>query len=1003
MAKVVNECNKKSEEGKSVKEKEPVLFEELVRTIYGRLHYKDDEPIGDDDDNASGNKQTSVPDERSFSCNEFSRVFLTADGKTASESAAPQMLSSKVRKSFGESTFYSRLKNPETRTDYLEGVKNFLETQISEKASTVKYDVGKTIYEDMNAIYSKGYKNTLEAIFSRIYDFDRNGYIECICEMLSNALMFHLLGDEKVSLIRKANLREDNITGFIGRNDELSWINDKLNNDRIAVISGEPGIGKTEVIYKFALDHRELYNKIVFVRYNTSIEKSINDIIEYKDVSFRTFDTIRALSVKKNTSKSTLVIIENADKSTFDSNYMELLKEGNFDVIIESRYKVDYAIEIGPMDINDIRDLVKSQTADEKKQEELLNSNNLNNIMQTANYNTMHIVLLTRAIVKSDHHLDSIFTQQGIQCLNELYAKQSIEFKQRSIRKNEVRKELLTINQHLQLLYSDYTLPEEILKLLCFISYMLPSQCYLTVKQIKRLFPGVSDIMIQEMTRHHAVVLLNNEYQEEYLFFSHSILLFLFKRRNEYKTTDYLSAMSDVYTYIAGYNAFDNCNNLALIFNLECNFVFDDMEALAFRWELLYFLESQYPNNACLKSIRETLEKNPESVKITDTAEKNNNAYIFLLLQSNDQEAYKNLVERNFKIKTIYDSFLIKSWLTQADINYSAVSEISNMRHDKETPVKSNIINNLVSIIQSYSSAGNINKNVLGQPDVTNFVIIESMLSELQAGTLESTHMHSVMKQHLSEDELETLPDIFIDLKLYKKVIYYSAVFYISALFFNTDIQNTDYLCALSQIMDDLVHNYTIYSDDNRLMLLYQLANQQLLAGKIDEAQKTVEEAENFKKLVYDHVYILKAINVKTRYLTRKHFLDEIANIQKDHAVSEDDLYKIFNESMMNFAFDLAADMNKDCLGIMNIERFLRGVSMSALIDQFQREKYVRGFIDSKELYPTLFPKTSTAAFPFHNYDEMYAILKEKLDSIKEFYESQIPLYKPDNKEEPSE
>lgn len=83
----------------------------------------------------------------------------------------------------------------------------------------------------------------------------------------------------------------------------MSCINDKLNNDRIAVISGEPGIGKTEVIYKFALDHRELYNKIVFVRYDISIEKSINDIIEYKDVSFRTFDTIRSLSVKKNTLK----------------------------------------------------------------------------------------------------------------------------------------------------------------------------------------------------------------------------------------------------------------------------------------------------------------------------------------------------------------------------------------------------------------------------------------------------------------------------------------------------------------------------------------------------------------------------------------------------------------------------------------------------------------------------------------------------------------------------
>lgn len=35
MAKAVNGCNKKAEEGKSVKEKESVLFEELVRTIYG--------------------------------------------------------------------------------------------------------------------------------------------------------------------------------------------------------------------------------------------------------------------------------------------------------------------------------------------------------------------------------------------------------------------------------------------------------------------------------------------------------------------------------------------------------------------------------------------------------------------------------------------------------------------------------------------------------------------------------------------------------------------------------------------------------------------------------------------------------------------------------------------------------------------------------------------------------------------------------------------------------
>ena len=55
-------------------------------------------------------------------------------------------------------------------------------------------------------------------------------------------------------------------------------------------------------------------------------------------------------------------------------------------------------------------------------------------------------------------------------------------------------------------------------------------------------------------------------------------------------------------------------------------------------------------------------------------------------------------------------------------------------------------------------------------------------------------------------------------------------------------------------------------------MLLYQLANQQLLAGKIDEAQKTFEEAENFKKLVYDHVYIVKAINVKNKVSDKEAF-----------------------------------------------------------------------------------------------------------------------------------
>lgn len=131
---------------------------------------------------------------------------------------------------------------------------------------------------------------------------------------------------------------------FNGREDLITKIHEKfLSGKRALFLEGIGGIGKSELAKQYALRYKDDYENILFVTYETSLEKLFYDssAIVIKNLEpeqgeeegqyFR-----RKLKILQNlTDEKTLLIIDNFDADT-DPRLMEFL-EGNYRVIFTTR------------------------------------------------------------------------------------------------------------------------------------------------------------------------------------------------------------------------------------------------------------------------------------------------------------------------------------------------------------------------------------------------------------------------------------------------------------------------------------------------------------------------------------------------------------------------------------------------------------------------------------------------------------------------------------------
>lgn len=67
-------------------------------------------------------------------------------------------------------------------------------------------------------------------------------------------------------------------TAFLGREKELATVSDKLSAEPILFLSGIGGIGKSELVKKYAKLHQKDYINVIYLRYHDSLHRTIADI-----------------------------------------------------------------------------------------------------------------------------------------------------------------------------------------------------------------------------------------------------------------------------------------------------------------------------------------------------------------------------------------------------------------------------------------------------------------------------------------------------------------------------------------------------------------------------------------------------------------------------------------------------------------------------------------------------------------------------------------------------
>lgn len=157
---------------------------------------------------------------------------------------------------------------------------------------------------------------------------------------------------ENAQEIKEANeLISTNILNnihFIGRNRELKELKENIKSNKCVFLHGMGGIGKSEIAKKYANIHKEDYDKIVFVKYESNLEQLIisdskinitNLFRNHKDGAIendKEFFERKLGLLKQIADKSrVLLIIDNFD--TDSDEHIEEFLQGNYDIIFTTR------------------------------------------------------------------------------------------------------------------------------------------------------------------------------------------------------------------------------------------------------------------------------------------------------------------------------------------------------------------------------------------------------------------------------------------------------------------------------------------------------------------------------------------------------------------------------------------------------------------------------------------------------------------------------------------
>lgn len=196
---------------------------------------------------------------------------------------------------------------------------------------------------------------------------------------------------------------------FLGREDEMKTIKSKLNTFGICYVWGISGIGKSDLVCKYAKLEKANYTNIIYIRFHKSIETSVAMLehLNYSD-SYTISERFNMnCKILNSYQKETLVILDNFDICAENDPYFSWLTGCDFDLIITSRTT--------PLDVPNvhIRELSPLQVKELFKfhcdnDECPVSDDTIQTICEKLMYHTLVTILVAKAIKYTELSADEI-------------------------------------------------------------------------------------------------------------------------------------------------------------------------------------------------------------------------------------------------------------------------------------------------------------------------------------------------------------------------------------------------------------------------------------------------------------------------------------------------------------------------------------------------------------------------------------------------------------------
>jgi serine/threonine protein kinase len=273
------------------------------------------------------------------------------------------------------------------------------------------------LFEDVNP--------RIKLILQRVFEKTLSATVKCryqiaaeLCEALEKACEITVAGKPFVQTDLSC-LTND----FIGREYEISKIEESLQGGNTVFLHGFGGIGKSSLAVAYAHQHQKQYAPILFLRYQDSLKDLLLEIdIQHFDGS----DMEKLRLLKRLLDKDTLLIVDNYDVAVDEDDYLDEFLRLPAKKIFTTR--TDFAnvysgqihqIEITPLPMKQLLHLFSQSS---KIPVEVLISNpTTEKLLKAIAYHTLSTILMGRQMAASGWSIEGMYEQytNGFAALSE--------------------------------------------------------------------------------------------------------------------------------------------------------------------------------------------------------------------------------------------------------------------------------------------------------------------------------------------------------------------------------------------------------------------------------------------------------------------------------------------------------------------------------------------------------------------------------------------------------